>query len=191
MTAISTAPLRSERLLLRSFVAGDVPELVELAGDRRIADTMISVPHPYLPEYALAWIEKCARDAMRGRALAFALVAHGEGRLRGSIELREIDHEHEQAELSFWIGCPWWRQGYATEAAAKMLDLAFGRLDLNRVYAFQMQRNPVSATVLGRIGMRREGVLRQRVKKWGVYENVGLWAVLRSDTVYRAAIGGS
>lgn len=191
MTAISTAPLRSERLLLRSFVAGDVPELVELVGDRRIADTMISVPHPYLPEYALAWIEKCARNAVHGRAVAFALVAHGEGQLRGAIELREIDHEHEQAELSFWIGCSWWGQGYATEAAAKMLELAFGRLDLNRVYAFQMQRNPACATVLGRIGMRREGVLRQRVKKWGVYENVGLWAILRSDTAYRLAPGGS
>ena len=44
-----------------------------------------------------------------------------------------------------------------------------------------MTRNPASGRVLERNGFHREGVLRQRVRKWGRYEDVALWALLRED----------
>jgi ribosomal-protein-alanine N-acetyltransferase len=181
VTKIWTAPLRTERMLLRPFVEGDACDLVSLAGDLRIADTMISVPHPYTMDHARAWIKRCRQDLDRGRAVAFAIVPHGDSQLRGAIELRAIDREHEQAELSFWVAGAWWGHGYATETAQKMLELAFDRLELNRVCAYQMLRNLASERVLGRIGMRREGLLRQRVKKWGTFEDVALWAILRGE----------
>jgi [ribosomal protein S5]-alanine N-acetyltransferase len=189
MANLWTAPLRTERLLLRGLVEADAADLVQLAGDRRIADTMVSVPHPYTLEHAVSWIQTCQLGVQRGQAIHFALLSHGDSRLRGVIEVRAIDPEHEQAELGFWVGCPWWGQGYATEAATKMLELAFVRLELNRIYAHHMLRNHASGVVLGRIGMRREGVLRQRVKKWGIYEDVALWAILRTDWLARIQPG--
>ena len=50
-----------------------------------------------------------------------------------------------------------------------------------------MARNPASGRVLARIGMKEEGILRQRVKKWGVFEDVLVWAVLRGDWLNRPA----
>ena len=99
----------------------------------------------------------------------------------GCIGLRDIDRTHLQAELGYWIGVPYWGQGFATEAARAVVGYGFEMLGLNRIYAHHMTRNPSSGRVLERIGMRREGVLRERVLKWGRFEDVVIYAVLRSD----------
>ena len=57
----------------------------------------------------------------------------------------------------------------------------FERLGVNRICAFHITRNPASGRVLEKAGFRREGLLRQRVRKWGVFEDVVVLAVLRED----------
>ncbi len=166
--------IRTERLLLRGFRQSDAEPLTALAGAFEISDTMISIPHPLPPGFALAWIHGDAPNR-------FAVCEAASGMLAGSVELRAIDTEHAQAELSFWVGRPFWGNGYATEAGSALIRHAFGPLGLNRVYAFHMARNPASGRVLARLEMRREGLLRQRVRKWGRFEDVLAWAVLRRD----------
>jgi RimJ/RimL family protein N-acetyltransferase len=169
------------RLLLGGFEEEDAPELQRLAGAREIADTTLSIPHPYAMDHALAWIGNQRRESVRGRAANFAVRLLSGSRLIGSVSLRDIDPEHLQAELGFWIGREWWGQGYAREAAAAVVRFGFEDLGLNRIYAHHMARNPAAGQVLRHIGMQREGLLRSRVRKWGVYEDVVLYAILRDD----------
>jgi len=89
--------------------------------------------------------------------------------------------EPSQAELGFWVAGQAWDKGYATEAARRIVRHDFEELKLNRVYAHHMVRNPASGKVLEKLGMRREGLLRQRVRKWGGFEDVALLAILRED----------
>jgi len=72
-------------------------------------------------------------------------------------------------------------QGYTTEAARAVVALGFGDLYLNRICAFHMARNPASGRVLAKLGFRQEGCLRQRARKWGIYEDALVWAKLRHD----------
>jgi [ribosomal protein S5]-alanine N-acetyltransferase len=101
--------------------------------------------------------------------------------LVGTIGLRDIDVEHSQAELGFWVAVECWGQGYATEASRAVVGFGFGQLGLNRIYAHHMVRNPASGRVLTKVGMKQEGLLRQRVRKWGVFENVVPLATLREE----------
>jgi len=48
-------------------------------------------------------------------------------------------------------------KGYAAEAVSRLLDWAFGEMDLHRVVAITDQRNEPSSRLLERLGMRREG----------------------------------
>jgi RimJ/RimL family protein N-acetyltransferase len=179
-----TPTLLTTRLLLDAFDLGDAAELQRLAGAREIADTTLSIPHPYELDHALAWIGQQRREAVRGRAINFAIRLRPSGPLIGSAGLRDIDPEHLQAELGFWIGLEWWRQGYAREAAAAVIQFGFESLELNRIYAHHMSRNPAAGKVLAAAGMQREGLLRQRVRKWGVYEDVVLYAIVRDDDAH-------
>ena len=176
----ATPTLHTSRLLLGPFHPADADELQRLAGDREIADTTVSIPHPYELDHALAWIGHQRREVVRGRATNFAVrLTHSA--LIGCVGLRDIDPEHLQAELGFWIGREWWGQGYGREAAGAVVRFGFERLGLNRICAHHMARNPAAGQVLRHIGMQQEGFLRQRVRKWGVYEDVIVYAILRED----------
>jgi RimJ/RimL family protein N-acetyltransferase len=169
------------RLRLRPLIPADAPALQRAAAARAIADTMISVPHPYPPGEAARFIAHCQVEREAGRGLAFAIEGRAEGELIGFIEVRAIEPEHAQAELSFWLIQTCWGLGYMSEAVGATVGYAFTTLGLNRLYAHHMTRNPASGRVLERNGFRREGILRQRVRKWGRYEDVALWALLRED----------
>jgi len=174
-----TDPILTARLSLRTFVAADAPRLAELGGDRAIADTTISVPHPFTPSLAAAWIEQ--RRVASNRHVTCAICRRTSPELVGYIGIVEIDHEHALGELSFWVGRPFWGAGIASEAAAAIVELAFQGLDLNRLQAYHMVRNPASGRVLARLGFQREGLLRQRVRKWGVFEDVVICGLVRAD----------
>ena len=174
--------LRTRRLCLRPFRDDDTARLAVLAGARRIADTTISVPHPYSVAQAVEDIRRFREAWQAGTAGHFAIAfPPGPSAFVGHIALRDIDWEHLTAELSFWIDEPASGNGYVAEAGNAMLRFAFDELKLNRIYAYHMVRNTASARVLTRLGMREEGILRQRVRKWGIFEDVRLWAILRED----------
>ena len=181
MILAATPTLRTARLVLGDFTMDDAADLQRLAGDREIADTTVAIPHPYEMDHALAWIGNQRKESARGRAVNFALRFSPGSSIIGCAGLRDIDAEHLQAELGFWIGKEWWGQGYAREAAAAVVHFGFEQLGLNRICAHHMLRNPAAGRVLEHIGMQREGILRQRVRKWGIYEDVVLYAVLRDD----------
>jgi RimJ/RimL family protein N-acetyltransferase len=172
--------IETDRLILRPLVPSDAPDLARLAGRREIADTTISIPHPYSEDQARIWIATHTFEA-NDKEIVFALTLKDTGTLIGTMGLRDIEAEHSQAEMGFWIAVEHWGRGYATEAAMAVVRYAFRTLNLNRVYAHHMARNPASGRVLEKVGMKREGLLRQRVKKWGVFEDVVILAVLRTD----------
>jgi [ribosomal protein S5]-alanine N-acetyltransferase len=62
-----------------------------------------------------------------------------------------------------------------------LVRYGFEHLNLNRIHAHHMVRNRASGRVLQKVGMKQEGVLRQRVRKWGVFEDVVALAILRED----------
>jgi RimJ/RimL family protein N-acetyltransferase len=172
--------LRTRRLLLRPFTLADAPEVRRLASDRAIASTTWRVPHPYPEGAAEAWIATHEERFTSGAGADFAVVALDDDRLVGSMGL-EISGDHRWAELGYWVAVAEWGHGYATEAARAVLDYAFRELDLNRVHAHHMTRNPASGRVLEKVGMRHEGELRQHVRKWGRFEDVRWLGILRSE----------
>lgn len=172
--------LQTERLVLRPFRMSDAPEVQRLAGDREVASTTLMIPHPYTDGMAEDWIATHAEQFAAGLHAVFAVVRKADQQLLGAIGL-SIKSEHARAEMGYWIGRPYWNQGYATEAAAALVRYGFEALGLNRVFAQHMDRNPASGRVMQKIGMQYEGRLRQHVQKWGVFEDVTLYSILRGD----------
>lgn len=168
--------LETERLVLRPFTTTDAIDLQAIAGERRIVDTTISVPHPFSSADAADWIEKGRRGMLTGTAYGFAITLSAPEQLIGYAALHDVDTEHAQAEISFWVGAGFEGKGYVTEAARRLIDFAFDEIGLNRLCAFHMVRNRGSERVLEKLGFRQEGYLRQRVRKWGVFEDVLAWA---------------
>lgn len=173
--------LETPRLRLRPLESSDAPAIQQEASVREIADTMISLPHPYPDGEAEQYIARQQTEREDGRSVTFAIEQKVKGELIGLVEIRNINRLHSQAELSFWLIVQAWGQGHMSEVVQVIVQYGLEALGLNRLYAYHMLRNPASGCVLEKNGFRQEGVLRQRVRKWGKFENVALWAILRQE----------
>lgn len=179
--------LHTQRLTLRLFMLEDAPDVQRLAGDYGVASTALLIPHPYTDGLAEEWIGTHQPGFETGELAVFAAVHRAEGYLVGAASLG-IEREHDRAELGYWIGRPYWNRGYATEAVRAIIPYGFRVLGLNRIRGSHFPRNPASGRVMQKAGMRYEGCLRQHVKKWGRYEDLMVYGVLREDAVLSAGM---
>lgn len=168
---VSQPTKETERLTLRPFRFGDALRVQSLAGERDIADTTMQFPHPYEDGTAEEWIggQKSAFDD--GKAITFAIELRSDGSLVGAIGFR-IDRRFNKAELGYRALKPFWNCGYATEAAIALLSFGYHELQLNRIHAAYLARNPASGRVMEKSGMLLEGTARQEIMKWGKHEDL-------------------
>jgi RimJ/RimL family protein N-acetyltransferase len=165
------------------LILADAEALHRLVSRREIADTTLEIPHPCSRSQAEGWIYNQARAFLEGDGIGFGVELKQSGELIGAVILHSIHSGHAQAEMGFWISYDWWGQGYCTEAGRSVIQFGFEQRGLNRICAYHLARNPRAGRVLEKLGMRQEGLLRQRVRKAGVFEDVFLWAILRSDLI--------
>jgi len=177
---VSLEPIHTARLILRPFRPADAGPVQQLAGDRDIADTTQNIPHPYEDGMAEAWIDGHSAAWEARDSATFAVVRREDDALAGAVGLR-LDRQHNKGELGYWIGKTYWNEGYATEAARALLRLGFDGLGLNRIQASHLARNPASGRVMQKAGMQCEGTARQAMQKWGQYEDLVIYAILRSQ----------
>jgi len=170
--------LRTARLVLRPYMPEDIPALLPLIGAREVAATTLRIPNPYTQAEA----EEFVRRAQAGSddSVRFAVEIEASSTLIGGVGLR-LDQAHHHAELGYWIGVPYWGNGYATEAAQALVRHGFEDLKLHRIHASHFSHNPASGRILRKLGMKSEGCMRQHILKWGEYYDSELYGMLASD----------
>lgn len=172
--------LRTSRLVLSPFTLDDALEVQRLAGDAQIAATTVNIPHPYPDGAAERWIARHQTEFFEGHGVVFAIREPRGGAIMGAIGL-VIDDDNRRAELGYWIGAPFWRRGICTEAARRVLEYAFTELGLHRIHAHHLAFNVASGRVMQKIGMKREGVLRQHHLKDGVFHDAVIYSILKDE----------
>jgi RimJ/RimL family protein N-acetyltransferase len=158
-----------------------VSRVQTLAGEFEIADTTLNIPHPYEDGVAKEWIKKHAENFENRESLALAICLSDSNSVIGAVSLMHINTVHQNAELGYWIGKKYWNKGYCTEACMKVLEFGFQGLELHRIYAHHMTRNPASGKVLTKIGMKYEGRVRESIIKWGKFEDIDIYGILKSE----------
>jgi len=175
-------PVATDRLLLRPFRAADLEALHDI---RTRPDVL---RYLYWPAATLDQ----TRDIISQRltmnklvdendCLVLAVERRDTGRLVGEADLCWSSVEHRQAELGVILHPEAQGQGYAGEASAALLDLAFVRMGLHRVSARTDARNEPSARVLRRLGMRLEGHLHQCVFFAGRWHDELIFSILAEE----------
>ncbi len=178
--------LCTERLILRPFQLDDAPTVERLAGAREVAQMTLNIPHPYEPGMGAAWIGNHRERLERDSELTLAITLRNEAGRRdgdtciGAISLMGAP-AHVRAELGYWMGVPYWGHGHCTEAARAIVGYGFERMGLQRVCAFHFAHNPASGRVMQKIGMTREGCLREHVLKDGRRVDLVCYGLLRSE----------
>jgi RimJ/RimL family protein N-acetyltransferase len=168
--------IETPRLQLSTLSEADIQELVPLIGAREVAANTLRIPHPYEEKHAREFLASVTKE----NELRLGIRLGNDGRLCGGIGLHP-DAQHNHAELGYWIGVPYWGNGYATEAGQAVVRYGFEQIKLNRIFAHHFKHNPASGKVLRKLGMKYEGCMRQHVLKWGQFVDLELYSILREE----------
>jgi RimJ/RimL family protein N-acetyltransferase len=170
--------LRTRRLVLRGLRADDAPAVTALIGDKRVSRWLLSFPYPYPPGAASTWITRTQEGWAEGAGATFAITA--QGTVIGAIGLRVVAL-HDHAEIGYWLGVPFWGQGYAVEAGRAVVRWGFRSLRLRRIYGQYLGDNHASGRVMEQLGMIREGVRRKHIRKGGRWYDAHQFGILRGE----------
>lgn len=170
--------LETPRLRLRPFCLSDAQDVHRLAGDARIADTTVTIPHPYALDAAEQWIESLQGKSMAGSRATFAITTTNSNQLVGTVGLINISVQNRRAELAYWVGVEFWGKGYCTEAVFRVIDFAREHYGSSRIVAHCFARNRASARVMEKTGMQFEGLLRSHLFKNGTYEDLLVYGLV-------------
>lgn len=178
MKTISCNRLETERLRLRSPGRGDIEAIVRQCGDPRVGLKTSAMPHPYRTSDATGWLDELARDRKTGATITFAIERMDEPGMIGVISLM-LRPDRCSAEAGYWLGLPFWRRGYMTEALREILRHGFDDLGLLYIGACHMAANAASGKVMKKARMKFENIVEGGLCRDGVLHdkvNYGLFA---------------
>lgn len=169
--------IETDRLILSELEEQDIPLVTEYLQDKIFSDLTSNIPYPYTEEHARVWLKISIEAFESGKGYTFAIRTK-DGKIIGAIGLH--DEGFDKAELGYWLAKPFWNKGYVTEAAIAIIDFGFKELQFNKIYAIHFLHNPSSGKVMEKIGMEKEALLRQHLKKDGKYFDVPMYSIFRN-----------
>lgn len=175
-------PILTERLALRAFRTGDLEAVHAIHSRPDVARYLYGTPQSLAESRVMLKTRMGQRRiAVEGDALVLAIERRDSGIVIGHVKLIWTSDRHRQGELGFVLHPDHHGHGFAREAAARVLDLAFGELGLRRVYGRCDARNAASAGLMERLGMRREAHFRHNELFKGKWSDEYVYAILAEE----------
>lgn len=171
--------IETSRLCIREFREEDLDAVHQYASSAEVAKYMIWGPNTL--EETQAFIRRVIEMQEQQPRLdyEFAVVLKDSSELIGGCGLHISDPL--QGEIGYCFNPKFWRQGYASEAAAAMVKHGFEELGLHRIYATCRPDNKGSAKVMEHVGMKYEGHLREHMRHKGSWHDSYQYSILEHE----------
>lgn len=176
-----TARLETERLILRRFTPDDAEEMYNnWACDGEVTKYLTWQPHKSA-DATQALLSEWSARYKNDNYYNWGIEIKETGELIGNISVVSMKEYISEAELGWCMGRRWWGQGIMPEAAREVLRYLFSEVGINRIIAGHDVSNLKSGRVMQKIGMMREGTLRQAgLNNTGIVDMV-LYSILREE----------
>jgi RimJ/RimL family protein N-acetyltransferase len=173
--------IETERLILRELVKDDWQRVFEYQSDplylRYYAWTERT---PEAVQEFVGWLMDRQKQEPRIK-FQLAVTLKSNDLLIGNCGIRMDTTDAFQADIGYEFDPKYWNHGYATEAAHAIVDFGFSRFNLHRVWSWCVADNVGSAHVLEKLGMRREGYLRENEFYRGRWWDTLMYAILAEE----------
>ena len=180
--------IRTDRLLLREFEEDDWRAVLTYRSDPRfrVFQDTDHVSEDEVRAMVRRIVESRAERPRNWYYLAITLADTRE--LIGIVSVCRVHSRVPRGEAGYELAPDHWGRGYATEAADALFRWAFAALGLHRVCALCSAENTASWRVMERVGMRREGVLRQHERCRGRWCDELVYGILAHEWAAREAL---
>ncbi len=171
----------TNRLRLRELDESDWRAVHEYAADPEVIRYVQFGPNTVEETRSFIARAMSHRSEEPRTSYTLAIVLKDEGRLIGTCGLNVSSPENREGWIGYCLNRRFWGKGYAPEAARALLGWGFVDLGLHRITATCDPENTRSVRVLEKIGMLREGRLRQHKLVKGRWRDSYVYAMLEQE----------
>lgn len=172
--------LESANIFLRDLTFEDASQIDAFASDIEVAQSTLTIPHPYPRGSAKEFIHFALDAKKSGILVIYAIIEKETNQLIGIINLK-IHPTYQRGELGYWVAKKYWGKGYGTEAAKSLLQYGFEVMKLHKIFAQAFSSNVGSYKIMEKIGLHYEGTLKEHVCRDGQYHDLVVYGLLRKD----------
>ena len=180
--------LETPRLILRRITMRDAEDVFAYSRDPEVARHVLWAAQKRLSE-AKDFCRWQRRQYRADEPASWGIILKETGHLAGTIGYMDYNPDNATVELGYSLARERWNRGYMTEALSKVIHHTFTKMDIHRIEAQHEVDNPSSGRVMEKCGMRREGVLRGRIRNKGAWKDVCLYAILAEEWVSASPAG--
>ncbi|KAB7665406.1 GNAT family N-acetyltransferase [Bacillus sp. B1-b2] len=173
--------LKSDRITLREMEEMDWIDVHQYASKEKVCQYQPWGPNT--EEESKDFVKQVIVDAKKETRtrFVFAIMEKKTERMIGSVEFHIQDITNKTGEIGYIINPEAWGNGFATEAASILLEFGFTQFKLHRIYATCDPRNLASSRVLEKIGMTKEGRLRENMLLKEGWRDSLLFSILEQE----------
>lgn len=181
MKHAGTAILDTARLHLRPFTPDDAEMMFRNWASDPAVTRYLTWPVHTSADASRSLLESWCREYTDPTFYHWAIADRETGEVFGDISVVDIDENTRSIELGYCICPERWGKGYTSEAAKAVVDYLFRRTDTLRITARHDVDNPGSGGVMRKIGMTREGILRQSARNNQGIVDVVHYSLLKNE----------
>ncbi|WP_342543885.1 GNAT family N-acetyltransferase [Lysinibacillus sp. FSL W7-1291] len=172
--------LANEKLFLREFTPHDWIDVHKYASQEIVCRYQTWGPNT--EEDSKEFIQDALDEARQTPRERYVFAIIYQETLIGSVEIMIRDFTNKVGEIGYIVNPDYWGKGVATQSAQLVITFGFDTLKLHRIYATCDPRNIGSSKVLEKVGMAKEGILRENMlMKDGVWRDSFLYSVLKQE----------
>ncbi|MBU2052933.1 MAG: GNAT family N-acetyltransferase [Nanoarchaeota archaeon] len=177
--------IKTKRLILRQPTMKYAKDLIENINNLDVSKWLLVAPYPYTMKDAKWYINHCEEKAKEKTPTSyeFSIELKSEKKIIGGCGISGIDYDQGIADLGYWLGEKYWRQGIITETINELINYSFNKLKLRRLQIPIFSDNIPSNNVAKKFGFTFEGVLRKKAvcKATGKIHDENLWSLLKEE----------
>ncbi|MEH7236630.1 GNAT family N-acetyltransferase [Bacillus sp. JJ1562] len=169
--------LETERLRLREIVHSDAQGIFDCFSNHDVTRYYGQDPITELKQ-AEQFVKFFAKNYKEKRGIRWAIELKNTEGFIGTIGFNAWSPKHKRAEIGYELHPQFWRKGYITEAASKVISYGFNELGLTRIGAVVFLENKASNDLLAKLGFEKEGMLRGYMYQNGVAHDTIVYSLL-------------
>ena len=172
-----------DQLSLSILSLSDAREIFKLVDENRI---YLRKTLPWLDEVnsldeQISYISHCISDYELYKGIMYSVSSDGD--IIGTIGLNSIDYENRSCGVGYWVSEEFAGKGIATRCCSRLIDHCFNDLNLHRFVLEAAIENIASCRVAEKLGLRLEGVIKDREWLYDRFLDANLYAVTKPEWV--------
>ena len=165
------------RLLISELSLEDLEEVRQLHNE---PDTLrwLSNTRPVTSDEQVKWFKELQKTHSSKR---FVARAKSNGNLIGVFRFDHLDNENSSAVVGLDVSTDFRRLGFAREIYNALIPYFFTIMSLNRLSLITLETNAAAIKLYESLGFKREGLLREAIRRGADFENAIQFGLLRAD----------